>query len=111
MSVNAATGYACAVSFGCAALKRIAVIMREKIPEARIIIAADTDHVNEAEKAARAVGGYIVVPKLKDGNDFNDLHMNEGLNAVTEQFDKELVKPKPDYRQSIESIAKVDLAV
>jgi len=90
-SVNAATNYASVVSFGCAGLMKIAILFRDKAPDSLIIIAADTDHVKEAQTAAMAVSGLVAVPLLESGTDFNDLHLSEGLESVEYQFQECIV--------------------
>jgi len=39
------------------------------------------------------VDGWLAVPEVDDGTDFNDLHMNVSLDAVKEQFADNQVKP------------------
>lgn len=74
-SVRRATGHAVAVAFSAGNLKPVAVAMRERFPDAEIVVCADddahlVDHptikrnlgVEAAENAARAVGGRIAMP-------------------------------------------------
>jgi putative DNA primase/helicase len=110
MSVHEATGFACAVSFGKGGLKPVAMMMKARLPDASIIVAADTDHVDVANSAALAAGGYVIVPEITDGTDFNDMHLDKGLDAVSAQFKQEPEQPAPDYKQSLDVISKVDLA-
>lgn len=98
MSINQVTGYAVAVAFGKGNLLRIAVLIRKNHSDAEIIIAADSDHVDTARKAAAACSGSLAVPVKVKGSadlDFNDMHLQHGLKSVTEIFDGELEKPEP----------------
>lgn len=92
-SVHEAIGHAVAVAFDCGNLAPVARALREKYPTAKIVVCADDDIATAgnpgrtmAEKAAKEVGGMVVVPefaKRPDGaNDFNDLHAAQGIGAV-----------------------------
>lgn len=66
-----ATGRAVAVCFSCGNMEAVALAMREKFPRLRLILCADNDlntkgnpGLTSARQAARAVGGYVAVPKL-----------------------------------------------
>ena len=76
-TVFEATGYAVAVAFNAGNLKAVALAMRGKFPEAKIILCADNDThtpgnsgLTKAKEAADAVGGYLTYP---DQGDFNDM--------------------------------------
>lgn len=91
-SIHQATGYAVAVAFNAGNLKPVAEAIRAKLPEARIIIAADDDQeadgnpgVTKATKAAEAVAGTLAEPGQP--GDFNDLHAAKGLKAVAAAFE------------------------
>lgn len=71
-SVHMATNYTVVVAFNCGNLLPVALLFREKFPNAKLIIAADDDDqtagnpgLTKAVEAARHVGGYVVVPKKK----------------------------------------------
>lgn len=93
-SVHEATGHATAVAFDNGNLKSVAVALREKFADARIIIAADDDYqtagnpgVTEAHKVAAAVDALVATPEFgverPDGaTDFNDMMLNMGVDAV-----------------------------
>ncbi len=89
------------VAFDAGNLELVARMVREKLPDARIIIAADNDQygavntgVREAHNAATAIGGIACVPRFAsaDGKptDFNDLAQREGLEAVKKQIEQAL---------------------
>jgi phage/plasmid primase-like uncharacterized protein len=93
-SVYEATNHAVAVAFNAGNLAAVAAALRERYPEARLILAADDDYATDgnpglttASAAARAVGGLVAVPYFgadrPDGaTDFNDLHRHRGVEAV-----------------------------
>ena len=66
-----ATGRAVAASFSCGNLERVARALRSKFPGLRMVICADDDFqtpgnpgLTRAKAAARAVGGYLAVPRF-----------------------------------------------
>jgi phage/plasmid primase-like uncharacterized protein len=93
-SLHEATGHAVAVAFTCGNLLAVAEVLRAKVPDAVLIIAADDDAgtpgnpgLRDAAAAARAVGGMLAMPDFGDhrpgkATDFNDLHLLRGVDAV-----------------------------
>ncbi|MDO8775183.1 MAG: DUF3987 domain-containing protein [Burkholderiaceae bacterium] len=93
-SIHECTGYAVAVAFNAGNVPEVAVALRAKYPDLKIIMAADDDHLNDgnpgmtkAKAAAQAVGGLVAVPVFPAGRpdkatDFNDLHQLAGADAV-----------------------------
>lgn len=97
-SLHMATDMPVAVAFDAGNLRAVAEAIRERHPNAAIIICADNDHTREnnvgvekAKEAAQAVGGIAVIPdfsreeKARGLTDFNDLHRSRGLSAVRDQ--------------------------
>ena len=97
-SLHMATDMPVAVAFDAGNLRAVAEAIRERHPNAAIVICADNDHAREnnvgvekAKDAAQAVGGIAVIPefsreeKARGLTDFNDLHRSRGLSAVREQ--------------------------
>ena len=97
-SLHMATDMPVAVAFDAGNLRSVAEAIRERHPNAAIIICADNDHTREnnvgvekAKEAAQAVGGIAIIPefsreeKERGLTDFNDLHRSRGLSAVREQ--------------------------
>lgn len=91
LSIRATTGLAVCVAFDKGNLLPVGKALREKLPDVRLIFAADNDikegkpnyGVEKSTAAASEVGGYIAIPEL-DGRkaDFNDLHQAKGHDAV-----------------------------
>ncbi len=85
-TLHESTGHAVAVAFNAGNLKPVAMALRDRYPDFRLIIAADNDRhtsgnpgVTKANEAALAVGGRVAVPEFDDdepGTDWNDWHNN-----------------------------------
>ena len=72
-TLHQATGRAVAVAFNCGNLVAVAKSLRSKFPALRMIVCADNDlatqgnpGVTHAQAAARAVGGFLAVPKFPE---------------------------------------------
>lgn len=89
-----ATGYPVAVAFDAGNLAPVAQALRQRHPEARLIVCGDDDRDTQAQtgrnpgrskatEAAQAVGGVAVFPEglPPGGSDFNDLHQHIGGEA------------------------------
>ena len=102
-SINQATDETVIVSFDSGNLEPVSKLIRQAVPNARFVICGDDDRTTRrkdgapwnpgreaAEKAALAVMGKAVFPVFKSSDekstDFNDLHVNEGIAAVSEQL-------------------------
>ncbi|BCP71374.1 primase-helicase zinc-binding domain-containing protein [Enterobacter asburiae] len=87
----------------------VAQVMRKKYPNARIIIAADNDLSAEsdrsgevkvntgkecAEKAAKAVAGWVSLPTVDYKADWNDYHRQNGLEAAIAAFNDSMYQPE-----------------
>lgn len=93
-SIFEATGHAVAVAFNTFNLEAVARALREKLPEARVILCADDDvatagnpGLTKAREAAVAVDGFVAVPDFRpdrpdSATDFNDLAKLRGAEAV-----------------------------
>ena len=76
VSLNAATAASVAIAFSCHNLMPVAKILREKMPDADIVIAADSKPASTLEKArevAKAINARLAIPTID--SDFNDMHM------------------------------------
>lgn len=85
-SLHEATGHMVLCCFDVSNLMAVARQLRDRLPDALIVFAADNDDqtvgnpgVTKARAAAAAVGGLVAVPPP---GDFNDLHLSGGLEAV-----------------------------
>ncbi|MFM0136837.1 DUF927 domain-containing protein [Caballeronia grimmiae] len=89
LSAHVATGDLAVAALSCGNLKKVAQNMREKLPDAEIVVLADLGNGEaDAMKAAEAVGGSLAAPDFGDDRadeetDFNDLHMKVGVDAVS----------------------------
>lgn len=109
-SIHMATGYCVVVAFDAGNVPTVAKMMRQQFGRATIVVAADNDQWHEdgkqndgvhyARQASITTGGLLAVPKfsrLSDKpTDFNDLHVLEGLNAVSDQINAVIPEPVND---------------
>lgn len=96
-SVHEATGWTVIVAFDKGNLKKVAEITRNHFPQAEIIIAGDNDVSGDGNKSAaeagQAINGRVILPSTA-GMDWNDVHQQDGLEAVQSALMAHLV-PKP----------------
>jgi len=96
-SIYKATGIATVVCFTANNIESVSKAIKNKYPNAQIIIAGDDDQFNQintgkdkAELVAKLINAQVVFPKFKDlstkPTDFNDLHCLEGLDTVKKQI-------------------------
>jgi len=88
-SIHEATGEAVAVAFNAGNLKAVAETLRARFPNVNVCIAADNDESETGQKKAREAGGEVHIPP--EAGDWNDYHLNHGLEAVK----KLLTEQKP----------------
>jgi putative DNA primase/helicase len=97
VSVLMATDCLVFVAFDCGNLDTVAVFVRSKYPQALIVMAGDNDESGNgqasAHKAAKAVNGIAVIPQ-QIGQDWNDLHQANGLQAVKDMIFEQIVDSK-----------------
>lgn len=97
LSLSEATGYMVVCAFNAGNLLPVAKSVRARNPYAKIVIAGDDDIRTDgkknrgreaAEKTAREIDGIAAFPFL-DGMkaDWNDLHVQRGLDEVQRQFE------------------------
>jgi putative DNA primase/helicase len=92
LSALQASGFPAAGALSSGNLEKVAVAMRERYPKATPVLLADLvkatgDPDPHAMQAARAAGGALAIPGFQEGhgpdwNDFNDLAVKEGEDAV-----------------------------
>lgn len=89
-SIHEATGNTVIVALFAGRLSAIGKIVRERMPDANIIFAADNDCENKenvgvikARKAAEVIGAEVVIPELGGRKcDWNDIHCEMGLETL-----------------------------
>lgn len=80
----------------------VAQVMRQRYPDAQIIIAADNDikpgelntGKSAAEKTANAVSGWVALPQSEKKADWNDFHQQNGLEAAAAAFNDSMYQPE-----------------
>lgn len=104
-TIHEATQIPVVIAFNAGNLEPVAIAIRERLPEAKIIIAADNDQwtkgnpgVKAGQNASVAVKGELRIPHFKPGvagnpTDFNDLAGLYGSSEVESQ----IVKGKPTF--------------
>ncbi len=95
-SIFEAIGKPVVCAFNAGNLPKVAGDLKRKYPDAAFIICGDEDKETtgnpgrtKAEEAAKITLGTAVFPQFKSngrGTDFNDLHQEEGIEAVKEQI-------------------------
>ncbi|PVF13356.1 DNA primase, partial [Yersinia pestis] len=83
-------------------LTQVAVALRERYPDAQIIIAADNDVTNsdnnpgkqQAEYAALAVNGLVTLPPTCGKADWDDYRQQVGTDAARIEFFRQLYNPR-----------------
>lgn len=77
-TIHQATGHAVAVAFNAGNLKPVALALRKKFPEVKLILCADNDRftpgnpgVTKAREAAVAVQGFLAIPRFDDIEPFD----------------------------------------
>lgn len=85
-AVNQATGAAAVVCFGAGRMARVAAVLREKFPAARLVIVPDRGKEEQAAKIAADVSGqWIAMPANKPSNyDCNDFAQEFGTGALSD---------------------------
>ncbi|EOW9563529.1 DUF927 domain-containing protein [Enterobacter hormaechei] len=80
----------------------VAQVIRQRYPDAQIIISADNDikpgepntGKSAAEKAAKAVSGWVALPQSEEKADWNDFHQQHGLEAAAAAFNDSMYQPE-----------------
>jgi putative DNA primase/helicase len=118
-SIFRATKYPVLVAFNAPNLRSVAEWARQRYPDRKFIICADDDIRSEgnpglthAQKAARAVRGFVAVPTFGDNReddqkDFNDQYAALGAKAVRTAVDAAKV-PGASTEDHIDELAKLD---
>lgn len=100
-SLHEATGLPIAVAFNAGNLPPIAQQLRQTHPHVSIVLCADNDYHADGKRntgllaataAAKAIGGIVAIPEVIDNHktDWNDVHVQRGLEAVRAGIDQAL---------------------
>jgi putative DNA primase/helicase len=112
--VHEATGCLVYVAFDSGNLKSVAINIRKKFPDARLILLADNDRfttkpvenpgLTKAREAAEAVKAIVAVPTFPDrevdATDFDDLYRLSGIEAVRRTIADAINPPMVDERNA-----------
>lgn len=97
-SIHEATGKQVVIAFDANNLVPVAEILRKKLPDIKIIIAADNDQfikgnigLSKAQEAADKIGATVVFPKFSpeekgQPTDWNDWHKIYGIESLREEL-------------------------
>ena len=117
-AIRTAAAWPTVAAFDAGNLKPVALAMRKKYPDARIIIGADQDQwttrqdgtpwnpgIEKANQAAAAIGGaQVIAPFVPDDDpdrrtDWDDIARTDGMDAVRDAFHTPPAPdmPMPDY--------------
>ena len=119
-SIHEGTGYTVAVAFDAGNLLPVAEAFLVKLPNIKLIIAADDDWKREgnpgltkAREAARKVGAYLAIPQFSSDRserdtDFNDLHKLSGLDVVKAQIDSAIHSDPNGWDVALPLTAKIE---
>lgn len=120
-SVHMATGYAVAVSFDSGNLEPVVGALKERYPTNPHFVGADDDrfakpgrqHVNAGlTKAIEAASKHdvgVIVPAFAEasrGTDFNDMHVEQGIGAVTAVVDQAISQTMARSREQAGELAR-----
>jgi hypothetical protein len=95
-----ATGTTALVTFGAGRMRAVAQEVRQRDPQARIIVVPDRGKESEAEAiASEAAGAYVAMPEGWPANaDVNDLAQRDGTDALEVLLASAIEPPKPEPR-------------
>ncbi len=126
-SVHEACGYGVAIAFNAGNLEPVAKALRAKLPNAKLIIAADNDMgeinigLTKANEASNAVGGIVALPlfnraAFESGTDWNDFHALHGLEATRIAFEaviagESAIEPKPKQVEPQATLTAIQIEI
>lgn len=91
LSIHEATGNTCYVAIDCGNLYETSQGVKKEYPESHIIIAGENNDTNKAK--CEQIDMPAIFPPNSEHDDFNDMHVALGLDAVSEVL-KPKTKPK-----------------
>ena len=109
-SVFEATGWPTCIAFNAGNLPVIAADVARQFPKKRIVICGDDDRHGQrnigrekALEAAKLAKGYAVFPTFDEADnkstDWNDLHVQAGIEAVRDQVMAALEPQQPEHQE------------
>lgn len=118
-SVFEATGWPTCITFNAGNLPIVAADVARQFPHKHIVVCGDDDKHGQhnigrekAVEAAKAAKGHAVFPAFDDADskatDWNDLHVQAGLDAVREQIMAALEPQRPEHQDTEQQDAPED---
>jgi len=108
LTIHALTGETVYVAMSANNFPHLAKCLREKYPDAVLLMAADNDRngtgQKKAKEAANLVNGKVVLPLI--AGDWNDVFMQEGRDYTLEQL---RAFNKPSAQSPFETVSDADL--
>jgi putative DNA primase/helicase len=105
-SVHLASSEATAVTFGIKNIEPVIEVLKKKYPYSPLIICGDLTDMKETQEYAKKHNIKAIFPKFNanlpgegKNKDWNDLHVNEGIDVVRQQLDEQ--KPVEDVIMGI----------
>lgn len=109
-SVFEATGWPTCITFNAGNLPIVAADVARQFPQKRIVICGDDDRHGQrnigrekALEAAKLAKGYAVFPAFDEADnkstDWNDLHVQAGIEAVRDQVMAALEPQQPEHQE------------
>jgi len=98
-----ATGAAAVVSFGAGNMGKVAKMLRDRDPSARLVVVPDVGKEKQAAEIAAAVSGMVAA--MPDGweqnSDVHDLAQRDGMDALAMLLEDVTEPPKPEPRYKL----------
>lgn len=89
LSIHEATGNMVKVAIDCGNLYEVSQNVKRRNPDSHIVLAGENNEANKSKCAQ--IDLPVIFPPSEDHDDFNDMHVALGLEAV-----KEVLKPKKE---------------
>ena len=100
---QATGGHRAVCCFGWGNVRRVAEAMRERDPNARLVLVPDVGKEADAEKIARDVGAVVAAMPEGEANNFdaNDLMQRDGFDVLALLIENATEPPKPAPRYKL----------
>ncbi len=102
-SVHQATGHTAIVCFSAGNIKAVTGALRKKYPDATFLICADNDAIGieKANEAGRLVNARVIYPP-EPGQDFNDVAVEQGKDAVAALINGDAQDAEPPEKKPLQ---------